>query len=98
MTSNLKLLFCVLLGIPALLLALSSAGFDTKPVNTQEIDLKGITNLEISYVSGDVTVYRSESEQLILKEYMRKDNSDFYAVISKSGNSASINQEAEALW
>ncbi|MDR0371474.1 MAG: DUF4097 family beta strand repeat-containing protein [Prevotellaceae bacterium] len=90
MTSNPKLVFFVLLGIPALLFALLSADFNTRLVNTQEIDLEGITQLEISYVSGDVTVYKSESNQLVLKEYMRKNNSDLYAVVSKSGNSVSI--------
>ena len=47
-----------------------SIGGNLKLVNTQSIKLEGIEDLKIKYSSDDVVFYKSDSDELIIKEYM----------------------------
>ncbi|MDR0495797.1 MAG: hypothetical protein LBG95_09265, partial [Treponema sp.] len=40
------------------------------PVNVQEIDLKYVDDIIISYRSEKVVLYKNNSDSLIIKEYM----------------------------
>jgi hypothetical protein len=62
------------------------AGVLENPVNVQEIDLKYIDDITISYKSENVVLFKNNSDRLIIKEYMSNDNSDYYAKISNSQN------------
>jgi hypothetical protein len=62
------------------------AGVSETPVNVQEIDIKSIDDIMISYRSDNVALYRNDSDTLIIKEYMNKDNSDYYAKIRNQNN------------
>lgn len=43
---------------------------EAKLVNTQSISLKGIDSIEISYASEDITVLESDTDEIVVKEYM----------------------------
>jgi DUF4097 and DUF4098 domain-containing protein YvlB len=62
------------------------AGVLENPVNVQEIDLKYIDDITISYKSENVVLFKNNSDMLIIKEYMSKDNRDYYAKITNSQN------------
>lgn len=58
-----------------------------KLVNTQTFDVAGIKNIIIDYDEEDITLYESDADNFILKEYMTTDKSGYYAkVIEKNGN------------
>ncbi|MDR2419379.1 MAG: DUF4097 domain-containing protein [Treponema sp.] len=50
-------------------------------VNTQQIDLKGVSGVKITYNSDSVKLFRG-TDLLVLKEYMSIDDSDYYAHVS----------------
>jgi lia operon protein LiaG len=43
---------------------------NSKLVNTQSISLKNIDSIEISYMSEDITVLESDTDEIVVKEYM----------------------------
>lgn len=47
-----------------------SSNKDLKLVNTQTISMEDIDNIDIAYSSENIAIYTSESNDLILKEYM----------------------------
>ena len=55
-------------------------------VNMQEIDLDRIANIEIRYGSDPITVFSTNSNIFVIKEYMTENNSSYYAKITNSGN------------
>jgi hypothetical protein len=61
------------------------AGVSENLVNVQEIDVRHIDDIVILYKSENVTLFKNNSESLIIKEYMNKDNRDYYARIVNSG-------------
>lgn len=64
-----------------------SIGGNLELVNTQTISLEGIEALKIKYSSDDVVVYESDSDELILKEYMSfTPKKEELTQITKSGN------------
>jgi DUF4097 and DUF4098 domain-containing protein YvlB len=58
----------------------------TSLVNEQEIPVEGIDIVEIFYPWEDIAVFRNSTPSLIIKEYMNRDDRDYYAKISNSGN------------
>ncbi|MDF2872605.1 MAG: hypothetical protein K0R05_4180 [Anaerocolumna sp.] len=68
-----------------------SIGGNLKLVNTQSIKLEGIETLKIKYRSDDVVVYASDSDELILKEYMSfTPKEEDLTQITKSGKELSL--------
>jgi hypothetical protein len=63
---------------------------DIPLVNTESLSLAGVKNLSIDYGSDVVILRESETGELVIKEYMTKDRPQYYAVISRSGDSLSI--------
>ncbi|MDR2900470.1 MAG: DUF4097 domain-containing protein [Treponema sp.] len=59
-------------------------------VNEKIISLDGIHNISISYQNDRVTVLKSDTSSLILKEYMSEDKLDYYAKINTEGGNLSI--------
>jgi DUF4097 and DUF4098 domain-containing protein YvlB len=69
-----------------------SKGFSkTNLVNTQNISLDEINSINILYQSDDVIFYPSDSEELVLKEYMNYTPDDNeLSIINKSGSELTI--------
>jgi DUF4097 and DUF4098 domain-containing protein YvlB len=59
-------------------------------VNEQEVALNGIHDINVSYNDDSVTVLRSNSSSLVIKEYMNRDRRDYYADISSTGDVLNI--------
>ncbi|MDR2101074.1 MAG: DUF4097 domain-containing protein [Treponema sp.] len=59
-------------------------------VNTESLSLAEVKNLSINYSSDGVILRESVTGELVIKEYMTKDRPQYYAVISRSGDSLSI--------
>jgi hypothetical protein len=60
-------------------------------VNEQEIDLEGIDSISFSYSSGEFIFYQSDSEELVLKEYMNYDpEEEALTRINKSGSDLTL--------
>jgi hypothetical protein len=55
-------------------------------VNVQEIDLENINSVDIVYSWENITLFETDTNTLILKEYMSIDKSNYYALISNSGD------------
>jgi DUF4097 and DUF4098 domain-containing protein YvlB len=68
----------------------SALDMDLPLVNTRVINLNGVDNLSIGYGNDYVILWESESDELILKEYMTRDESRYYADISQSPGAVSI--------
>lgn len=65
---------------------ISLNGCANTPANVQAIDIDDVDGINISYSSDNVTFYESETQQLVIKEYMNKNNAKYSADISISGN------------
>ncbi|MDR2160136.1 MAG: DUF4097 domain-containing protein [Treponema sp.] len=78
----------------ALLLLLAGAGGyaqeDLPLVNTQNISLEGVENLSVSYGSGDVIIRKSDSEELVIREYLERDRPRYYVDVAGSGDTVQI--------
>lgn len=55
-------------------------------VNTQEIGLDRVNDIEVLYRSEKVALFKGTENMLIVKEYMNKNNSNYYARITNAGN------------
>jgi hypothetical protein len=63
---------------------------DLPLVNTQTVNLEGVDNLSLSYGPDDLVVRKSDSNDLIIREYMERDRPRYYANITRSGDTAQI--------
>jgi len=61
-------------------------------VNEQRIELNNPVSLEINYRSDEIVIKKSDSNLLIIEEYMNRDDSSYYANISQTDNIISINR------
>jgi len=61
-----------------------------KLVNEQELRVDNANGIEILYQSQEITLLKSNSNTLILKEYMNEDNRDYYADVTNAGNRLTI--------
>jgi hypothetical protein len=59
-------------------------------VNTETAGLEGISALSISYGSDDVILRESDSDNLVIKEYMGRNNSRYYADVSRQAGTLHI--------
>lgn len=55
--------------------------------NTVSLPLEGITNIDIAYISEQVTLRRGEGENLVINEYMNRDDPALLAEVSVTGDS-----------
>jgi DUF4097 and DUF4098 domain-containing protein YvlB len=63
---------------------------DLPLVNTVTLSLAAVENLSIDYADDEVILRESRTGELIVREYMSKDRSQYYANVSRSGDSLSI--------
>jgi DUF4097 and DUF4098 domain-containing protein YvlB len=61
-----------------------------KLVNEQEIGLDNINSIEIVYHSEEVALFRGNTDAIVIKEYMNKDNANFYAEITNSDGKLTV--------
>ena len=70
-------------GAALFLLLTAAAGVyeqeDLPLVNTQTVSLEGVGSLSISYGSDDITIRKSDSNNLSIREYMERDRPRYYA-------------------
>jgi hypothetical protein len=79
----------------ALFLAVVGAGYAREAlplVHTETLSLAGIESLSISYGSDDLVLRESESDNLVIKEYMNRDNSRYYARLSGGAGTVQLKQ------
>lgn len=76
------------------LLTLAGCSNSQSPSVANEIrfSLKGITDVTISYDEEQITFYQAEGDELIIKEYMTKNKSSYYANVKQSGDSIHISE------
>jgi hypothetical protein len=67
-----------------------SALEDLPLVNTQTISLAGVNDLSLSYGAAEVILKESESGDLVVREYMNRDNPRYYAAISRDAGALRI--------
>jgi hypothetical protein len=82
-------------GALALFLALAGPGHalgDLPLVHTETVDLGALENLSISYGHDEVILRESENGELVIKEYMNRDNPRYYARISRSAGTLQVKQ------
>lgn len=63
---------------------------DAELVNTETIPLLGISSIEISYGSDHITFFQGSGDNIIIKEYMSKNKEKYYAKVSSSSNTVTI--------
>jgi hypothetical protein len=51
-------------------------------VNVQEFGSGQIDSITVEYKSGDVSIFQADTNSIIVREYMNKDNSGFFAKIT----------------
>ncbi|MDR2482054.1 MAG: DUF4097 domain-containing protein [Treponema sp.] len=67
------------------------SGGTMEAVNIQEIELHNVQNINILYNQWEnVSVYNSPSEKFIIKEYMNRNSGSYYAQITNSGNTLTL--------
>jgi DUF4097 and DUF4098 domain-containing protein YvlB len=78
----------------ALLFLLSAGGGygqeDLPLVNTRTVSLEGVDSLSISYGSDDFVLRKSDSGDLVIREYMERDRPRYYAEVTRSGDTVQI--------
>jgi hypothetical protein len=65
---------------------------DLPLVNTETLSLEGVESLTLSYGHDDLVLRESESGDLVIKEYMNRDNSRYFARVSRAGGAVRIRQ------
>lgn len=78
------------LGLIGLLAGCSPALVDAELVNTETIELAGISDIEIAYGSENITFFDSTDGSIIVKEYMSENKEKYYAKVTHSGSSLVI--------
>ncbi|MDR1900351.1 MAG: DUF4097 domain-containing protein [Treponema sp.] len=63
---------------------------DLPPAHTETVSLEGVDTLSISYGYDAVIVRKSESGDLILREYMSRDRPRYYANVSRTAGTLQI--------
>jgi hypothetical protein len=71
---------------------------EMEPVNTQKIGLDQINGIEILYRSEEVALFKGTENMLVVKEYMNKNNSNYYARITNDGDKLIIERGRRPFW
>lgn len=86
----------MLLSTMLLLILLTGIGCEkqqsTETVNELSFSLDGITEIAISYDDENVTFFRSENENLLIKEYMNQDKDSYHAKVTQDRGSIKISE------
>jgi hypothetical protein len=79
----------------ALLVSLAGGGTafaleDLPLVNTETLSMEGIESLTISYGHDEMILRESESDDLVIKEYMKRDHARYAARVSRAGGAVRV--------
>jgi hypothetical protein len=85
-----KNLFAIIFTVVFTAFAFCKGAVELNLVNTKEIILGQITTIDISYHDGNVSLFMGDSDVLVIKEFMNKNNSNYYARITDSINEIKI--------
>lgn len=96
-TVGLIVLLVVVIGYGGFPANNSTSGFsDLKLVNTQNTSLEDVEAIDIDYHSEDVEFFTSDTEELVLKEYMNySPEEDEFTKITKSGRTLNLKGRAD---
>lgn len=67
-------------------------GSSVKLVNELNFSLENISDLTISYDDENISFFKSENDNLVVKEYMSKDKESYHAKVSQKKNSIQISE------
>lgn len=88
-----KNLVCVyLIALCSFALAGCSGSQSPSAANEIRLSLRGIPDVTISYDEEPLTFYQTTGDELIIKEYMTKNKSRYYAKVKQSGDSIHISE------
>jgi DUF4097 and DUF4098 domain-containing protein YvlB len=87
MKTNILVAFFMVLPVIS---AFCGGSLEMELVNTQKIGLDQVNGIEVLYRSEKVTLFKGTENTLIIKEYMSKNNSNYYARITSAGNKLTI--------
>ncbi|MDR2423115.1 MAG: DUF4097 domain-containing protein [Prevotellaceae bacterium] len=79
-------------------LAHCQKNWETNPVNTLEISMDNIKEIDISFHEEKVSVLQGTGSKLVVKEYRNKNDSNFFARIEHSGGKLSIKRGGWLSW
>jgi|GEM_PF-6592506 len=66
-----------------------------RQVNEQSVSMDGITTLEIDFDVKNITLLSTESNTLEIRDYLVKDNDDYYSVVSVSGGTVTVSAKRQ---
>ena len=92
--TNLKKLITLCMAIILCLSALAGCSNSKTPQMANELrfSLDTVSELTISYDEETITFYESDSDDLVIKEYMTKSKSSYYANVTELNNSIHISE------
>jgi len=85
-----KIVFSFLVFFLAAFSVYSGGIGEVQLVNEQTIPLDNISDIDIFYRSEGITLLTGDTNSLVIKEYMSRDDSSYYANITSSGNKLTI--------
>ena len=59
-------------------------------VNTQTLSLEGVDTLSVDYISESVRFYAGNGDEVVVKEYMNRDEQELFARITREGGTLRI--------
>lgn len=92
--------FIYILLTPFFLFTFTGCSHSQSPEIENEIhfSLKGISDVTISYDEEPLTFYPSENNELVIKEYMTKNRSSYYAHVKQNDDSIHISEGGKPLF
>lgn len=92
----------ITLGIALILSLFAFAGCSnsksSQMANELRFSLDGISALTISYDEEKITFFKSDSDELVIKEYMTENNSSYYAKVTERNESIQISEGSKPLF
>ena len=86
---------CAVLGMSALLFSGCSHSPNLRLVNELHFPLDAASEIQISYDEEPITFFKSETNKLIIKEYMTSDRERYYANVAQDRESITISEGAK---
>lgn len=68
----------------------SSSPAELQLVNSRTISLDEISTIDVSYITEPIEIFHSQSEQLVVNEYMNRDDASLYAEVGSANGRLSI--------
>lgn len=78
------------IGVLSVVITKSMGNKELQLSNTEEISTQGVEEINLSYVSENITIKESTSDKITVKEYLNLNEKNYYSSISKSGKTVTI--------